>query len=165
MYTDTPSLEHYLEEENSSEVKFRAGQTYRRNKKTNNKLDKRTVNFILGKICEGLHIAEIHRRYKEKLPDIRYIYSKFLNDSDLKAKVDQAYTVLLYRSIDLLHATAQRMSEPNSSNDWKESEAQLRRQADELKFFLGKMGKILSNRFFKSHINTTKRNYNIRKIK
>ncbi len=105
-------------------------------------------------MCEGMSIWSICKAWPTKVPRARTIYAKAAQRPELQAKLDQGYTVYLYRRIDILHRIAQQTAQ-SDMKDWRELEAQLKREIDETKFILGCMAEKIAKRFQRaSYINS-----------
>lgn len=110
------------------------------------------IEFIFDKMSDGNDVAQICTKWPTKVPYRRAIYRRTLDDADFAEKMNQAYTVLLMHRMDELHRLSNLTASEAFPNveDWREAEATLKRQIDELKFLLGKMAPVLSKRFDKS---------------
>lgn len=112
---------------------------------------RKVKDFILECMTEGMDIAQITRKYPDKVPHAKSIYKHSLDNPEFAEEVNQAYTVLLMHRMDELHEiSGKTASEAYPDLDWREAEATLKRRIDEMKFVLGKMSPILSKRFDKS---------------
>ncbi len=116
--------------------------------KTHVHLTPKVIRFIVSKMCEGLAIWDICKRWPDKVPLARTIYNKAAERPELRDQLNIGYTVLLYRRIDRLHELA--CSVTDQSN-WKESEAQLKREIDGIKFLLAVLAPKISKRFEACH--------------
>ncbi len=88
------------------------------------------------------------RKWPDKVPVARTIYTKAAERPELQSKLDQGYTVYLYRRIDALHRLASQVAS-NETQDWRQLEAQLKREIFEMKFTIGCMADKISRRFAK----------------
>jgi len=118
--------------------------------------------FIFNKMCQGYTVWALCKKWPDRVPLARTIYKKAAERPELAAMLSQGYTVVLYRKIDQLHQLA-RQIHSSSYQDWRQHEALLKRQIDEMKWLLACMGQKLSARFSKaaSGTNSTTKQCNI----
>ena len=108
---------------------------------------KEVCDFILDKIMEGKTPAQICRLYPEQTPDVKEFYRWQAKDVELKDKVSDAYYVYYQLLNDeLMQVSSGLASELYPGADFREAEAALKRRMDALKFSLGKMSPIMTNR-------------------
>ena len=107
--------------------------------------------FVLDKLSEGYTVAEMKRKWPEKLPDPKTIYRNSLKDESWAEDLDQGYTLWYYAKMEELDKLSNGLaSELYPNIDFREAEAALKRRIDALKFSLGKMAPIMAKRFDKS---------------
>lgn len=107
-----------------------------------------TKAFLLSQICEGLDVAEICRKYPDKVPAAKTIYRKSIEDPKFAEEMNQAYSVLyMMRQAEFNHLSKVPASEAFPHLEFREAEAALKRRVDALKFELSKLAPILSRRY------------------
>lgn len=126
---------------------------------------KEVKEFILGKMCEGLHPSAIVRLYPNDVPSLKEIYRRASPlGKDPKFSKDYTECMFIYYQVkqgELDELTSKSALElyPHldpSINDkapkdgWKQAEATRRARIDVLKFDLGKLAPIFSARYDKA---------------
>lgn len=107
--------------------------------------------FILDKLSEGYTIAEMKRKWPDKLPDAKNIYKKSLSDPEWAERLDQGYTLWYYAKMEELDKLSNGLAcELYPEAEFREAEAALKRRIDTLKFSLGKMAPVMAKRFDKT---------------
>ena len=117
-------------------------------------LTRAVKDFIIDKMCSGIDISNICKKFKDKVPAYETIIRSQAKDSEWAKEVDQAYTVLLMRRLDELEEVASETWCKDRlelfGGDYKMAFEARRAKLDSLKFVLGKMAPILSVRFNKT---------------
>jgi hypothetical protein len=115
--------------------------------KTSIRKSREVIDFMLDKIMEGMTPAAICRKYPTKTPEIKTFYNWQLKDPDLKDEISDAYYVYYQIMADeLIKVSSGLASELYPGVEFREAEAALKRRMDAIKFTMGKMAPVMTNR-------------------
>lgn len=120
------------------------------NKKAFVMKSKKVMDFIIDKMeDECLLVEQVCNKYPTQTPAVRNVYQWAADDPEFHARISQAYTVwLMSRIAELEYVSTAPASVlfPDLEDNKDRYEAR-RARIDALKFMLGKMAPVLSQRF------------------
>lgn len=117
------------------------------------KWTKKLARFICDEISSGLNVAEIKKKYPDKVPDTATIYRKRTSDPEFKEQYETAYTSYIMYMMDEYSVLSKALaSEVYPGVDFREAEAALKRRVDNLKFTIAKTSAMLTRAFDKAQV-------------
>lgn len=111
---------------------------------------KKLKDFICEKLTEGFTVAEIcDRKYKDETPDSKSVYRHARNNEEFRNQLNESYELFFMRKIEEIEYVSSTDSltlYPHLSDARERFEAR-RTRLDTLKFLVGKMAPMFSERF------------------